>query len=413
LASVSTARWDEVDSRPGDEPRDGRRGGRTVVRRPDGSATRVLIGINDLALQDEVLDFLERDPRFEVVGAAGRLDSLLRLASSHEADATVACPNVARDIRHPAASGRLPGLLMVAEELTVPVLREAIDAGASGVFAWPDERDELARSIMAARRPNDEMPLDRGHVVAILGSRGGAGTTFVATHLAAALAARRRRCVVVDLDVTYADVTVALGIRSPDQVRTMADLVPVADELSPEHVQDALVRHEAGFDVLLAPPDPEESTDVSPGLYRAAIALLAGNHDDVILHAPRALDDVTRAGIAMADEVLLIVTPDLFSLYGARRAVASLGLGSAPGRCRVVMNPAGRAALGAREVERVLGLVPLAGVRYDPAVARAQDRGELLSPRSRRAGKDVRALARLVSERVGRPGRPDEPTVGR
>ena len=50
------------------------------------------------------------------------------------------------------------------------------------------------------------------------------------------------------------------------------------------------------------------------------------------------------------------------------------------------------------DVERVLGVAPIASIRLDPAVPRAQERGELLGPRSGRAARDVERLASLVLE---------------
>ena len=365
----------------------------TLVHAPRVRRARVLIAINDLGFHQEVLDFLERDPRADVVGAVARPDALFQLESRTGPDVTVVCPVLAREIRHPAASSRTRNLLIVGEEMTVPLLRDAIDAGAKGVFAWPEERDDLARTIAALPAGRDVESPSRGRVVAVFGPRGGSGTTFLASHLAAALADRGTSCVLVDLDACYADVTIALGIDASQDVRTVADLVPVASELGPDHVEDAVFRHARGFAALLAPPEPTQ--DIPPALYGGAVALLALTYDVVVLHTPRCLDEAVRTGLGMADEILVVVSPDLFSLYSARRALAALGaLGSAPA-CRVVINPLERGEMGFGLIERILGVRPVAAVRFDRAVGRAQERGELLRARSHPAWRDVRTLAEL------------------
>ena len=189
----------------------------------------------------------------------------------------------------------------------------------------------------------------------------------------------------------------ALGLRPDMQVRTLADLVPVSEELAPEHLDDALHRHARNFSALLAPPASEFSADVTGGLVRASVALLVGTHDAVILHVPRTLDEVALAGLRMADEVLLVTTQDLFSLYGAKRTMWQLQLDATSDRCRILINRFGRGQPAPLDMARVLGVRPWGAVRFDPAVRRAQDVGELLPPRSRRAGRDVRGLAhRLV-----------------
>ena len=163
--------------------------------------SRAVIGIRDLAFHQEVLDWLDRDFHVELVGAAADPERLLSLLKPDQADVVVACPEMAKELAHPSARTQRPRTLVVAQEMTVPVLREAIEIGAFGVFAWPEERSELAREISVARKSSALAGARRAEVVAIFGARGGAGVTFVATQLAAALADREVRCALVDLQL--------------------------------------------------------------------------------------------------------------------------------------------------------------------------------------------------------------------
>src|SRR6202023_2975888 len=94
-------------------------------------------------------DWLDRDSRVDVVGASGEPDRLLQLFSRQPSDVALLCPLMARQLAHPAARPQLPRVLLVAQEMTVPVLRDAIEMGAQGVFAWPDEREELLEVVSA------------------------------------------------------------------------------------------------------------------------------------------------------------------------------------------------------------------------------------------------------------------------
>ena len=374
------------------------RRGETIHRSP---RRRVLLGIRDLVFHQEVLDHLERDARLEVVAAVTWPGALIQGMADLAPDVTVACPSMARETRHPAV-GPTPNLMVVAEEMTVPVLRDAIEAGARGVFAWPEERGELAEELASIGTQSIEGTPPRGRVIAVYGARGGSGTTFVATQLAASFADAGRRCVLVDFDSMFADVTIALGLDR--QERTIAALIPVAEELGPDHLDDALFKHARGFSVLLAPTEAASDMPPPQGLYTGATALLAGAFEVVVLHVPRGIDGLIRAGLGMADEVVFIVAPDAFSLHAARRATIALDLEAQPDRCRVILNPAIRHQIGRGEIERVLGIPPFGAVRFDPGVPRAQARSRLLSRRAGRAAKDIRILAgRLVSERDGAP----------
>jgi Flp pilus assembly CpaE family ATPase len=360
------------------------------------AGTRVVIGIEDVAFHQGVQDFLGRDSRFEIIAAAVDAARLREITAERHHDVTVTCPVVARELRGSGDQEVTDPLVVLAEELTIPVLRTAIDAGAHAVFAWPDERDELLTGLASVRSRRPDQEGGRGRVVAVQGARGGAGATFVATNLAASFAGQGLRTTLVDLDVNFSDVSAALGFGAEDEVRTVMDLVPVMDELSPEHLEDAMSQHPRGFSVLLAPPEGADVEVVPPGLYRGAIALLAGVNDVMVLHSPRAVDRVARAGFGLADRVLLVTTLDLFSLHGAKRTMALLGREVPQGRWCVVLNKPMKSALNESDVERVLGLHPQVTIRFDPRVRRAQERGELLPERAGGIGKDVGRLAALL-----------------
>ncbi len=372
-------------------PEDGRRTGGHV-------RARVVIGIHDLPFHQEVQDFLGRHPEIEIAASATDAERLAASLREVEPDAAIICPVLGRALGDRPGREAGAAMFLVAEELTVPVLRSAIEAGAQGAYRWPEERGELASVIPRVRRSRPSSPRTRGRVVAVFGACGGAGVTFLATHLAAAFADRGLRAVLVDMDPAYSGLSAALWIGADEEPRTIADLLPVVEELSPDHVDQALFRHARGFGVLLASgPGETAGPTVPPGLYSASVALLAGDHDAVVLHVGRSLEPVARSAIGLADRVLLVTGLDLLSLYGARRALAGSRATASPERFVVVVNRCRRSELTATDAERILGVRPASVLRCDPAVGRAQDRGELLPARSRRTWRDVKALAEMLT----------------
>jgi pilus assembly protein CpaE len=202
----------------------------------------------------------------------------------------------------------------------------------------------------------------------------------------------------MDGGLTFSDVTAALGIPGNEAARTVADLIPVLDELSPEHLSKVMHAHTAGFSALLGPAT-DAPEGAAPGLIRAAIATLRESFRIVVVHTPRSTDTATLAALDAADGVVLVTTLDLFSLYGGTRALQRIA-GPDPRRARIVVNKATRGNVRMSDVERVLGVAPIASIRLDPAVPRAQERGELLGPRSGRAARDVERLASLILEDI-------------
>ncbi len=356
----------------------------------------IVLGLEDPAVQEEVLHFLDRLPRLRVVGAADDVSGLSRAVRDHRPDAAVVSPGLLE-------GGDLDGaaLLVVAARETTATLCAAIRAGARGFYLWPEERERLARDAERGARPRPDERPTAGRVVAVFGPRGGVGATFLATNLAAACAAREADTVLADLDPFFADATTALGIED-GSVPTIAELAPVADELTGEHLERVLHRHPIGFAVLLAPHRPMDR-GLDAGVVSASVRALRARHEVVVLHLPRALDEPTRAALEEADHVLLVVTLDVLALRDARRALDVLRSSGLEGRCRLVLNRVGRGEIVPDDAERVLGLRPVTMIREDRAVRRAQDRGQVVVGRSTPAARRVVTLARRILEEAERP----------
>jgi pilus assembly protein CpaE len=351
---------------------------------------RIVLALEAPEVAEEVMHFLDRTGRARVVGTAVDAAQLAEAVRQLEPDVVVAGPTLVGS----RAGLNGSGLLVVDTSQSVGTLRRAIRAGATGFYLWPAEREELALAAGRAHAPQNEDRSGDARIVAVYGPRGGAGTTFVATHLAASLAKRDRRCVLVDLDVAFADLTLAIGVPADEQVRTIADLGPLVDELSPRHVEEVLWHHPRGFDVLLAPDAGTALAGSGAHTYRRAIDTAARMCEVVVLHVPRALDDVARAGLDLSDRVLVVLGLDVLSFRDAKRAVAAADL---EGRCSFVVNRAARSTITPRDVERVFGQRPVAVIPADRRVAAAQDRGRLLPVRGR-LGRAVDRLARAMVE---------------
>ena len=349
--------------------------------------TTVVLGIDDQGLQEEVLHFLERLPGARVLGAAEGADALASMVRDRRPLAVVGQPELLSGLQDATA-------LAVSPRETSGALREALRAGARGFFVWPEERDALAGAINGMR-PNPRSEGEaRGLVVAVLGARGGAGATFLATNLAAAFSQAGAEAALADLDLLFADVGPALGLLPGDRVPSVADLLAVSRELGVEHLDPVLQPHSGGFHVLFAPQELSADRSLSPEMLAAAVRALRARFEVTVLHLPRSLDDSVRATVELADEVLLVVTLDVVGVRAAKRMVDYLRSLDLRTPLRLVVNRAGRGEVVPRDVAEVLDLPIVAVVPSDRAVPRAQNRGELVV--GRRGGQVSRRIARLA-----------------
>ncbi len=355
------------------------------------NVARIVLGLEAHDVAEEVMHFLDRTGRARVVATATDERQLAEAVRQLEPDAVVASPGIAQ------GAGDLGRSVLLALETfeSVHTLRRAIRAGAKGFFLWPADREELAGAAARMLPPALATDPKRALVVAVYGPRGGAGTTFLATHLASAFRRRDRECVLIDLDLDFADVTAALA--APADVRTVADALPLVDELNEHHLDEILWTHPDGFRVLLAPGEPEVAVRVRASDCRAAIATARTMTDVVVLHVPRTLDDMAQMAFELSDRVLVVVSLDVLSFRDAKRAMASVADVGTLGRFELVVNRAGRAEITVNDVARVFGKPPLAVIARDADAPAAQDRGRLL-PRRGRAGRALDQLATRLLE---------------
>jgi pilus assembly protein CpaE len=348
------------------------------------NVARVVLAMEQHDVAEEVMHFLDRSGQARVVATAADDRQLLEAVRQMEPDAVIAQPSL---VSEDALGSRT--FLAVDTRESIAALRAAIRSGASGFFIWPADRDALS-SAVAATLAGPAVLDRRAIVVAIHAARGGAGATFIATHLARAFARAGRACVLIDGDPVSAEVGPAVGAPEAD-VHTLGDLVPLGPELTIEHLDETLWTHPAGFRVLLAPP-PEEASAIEPVHLRRIIDLAATSSDVVLLHLGRTIDGLGRAGFETADRILEVLSLDVLSFRAAKRALDTLRpLGRSEG-VGFVVNRAARGEITPTDVARVFGCEPLAVVPFDRSVARAQDHGRLVSTR----GRTARAFERLV-----------------
>jgi Flp pilus assembly CpaE family ATPase len=230
----------------------------------------------------------------------------------------------------------------------------------------------------------------RAAVIAVHASRGGAGCTFVATHLARAAVSAERSVVLVDVDPFGGDVATALGIADGTEgLHPVSELCDVVDEMTPGSFTEAVFRHHEGFGVIVAAP-PEAPTLEERSVVRV-VDLAAASADVVVLHTGLGTDPVTRACLRTADAVAEVLALDIASFRATVRTLARIASDGVEDRTSFVVNRASRGEVVPADVERVFGRAPDAVLPLDASVPRLQDHGRLLPPRARAA----RAIARL------------------
>jgi pilus assembly protein CpaE len=299
-------------------------------------AGTVVLGCADQTLAYELrAQLVEAVSDLTVLGVAESTTELTALVTQHDPNLVLVhdqlgpepVHQVIRDLslRRPASVS-----VVVASDNDAEALAAAMDAGARGVLTYPLAFSEVQQRVVNALEWSAHMASllaasgaeggarGRATVLAMTGSKGGVGTTTLATHLCWDVKRElpHLKVLLVDLDLEKGDVTSLIEARYRTSV---ADLAKVAQDLSPRTVADAVFEHESGLHLLLPPEDVREVELVTPAAIRQILSVLRQQYDLVVVDVGAHVTPVQAAVVEIADEVVSVVTPDLVSLRALRR----------------------------------------------------------------------------------------------
>jgi secretion/DNA translocation related CpaE-like protein len=347
----------------------------------------------------------ERRPLI-VTGEAELLDDLLRLAAAGGCEVEVAADAVAARSGWPTA----PFVLVGADRATACarsglVGRASVMVVLRGPEAEPPWSEaELLHAEHVAVLPAAEGWLvdrfadhaagspTRGRVVAVIGGRGGAGASVLATGLAVTARRRGLDTLLLDADPFGGGVDLVLGWESLAGLR-WPELVDARGRVSPPALVSALPG-QGGLAVLSF--DRSEIAGVPAEAMAAALDAGRRGRDLVVVDLPRRFDEPSLIALTCADRAYLVVPAELRACVSAGR-IAHVVRQHCPTVGVVVRGPApGR--LTPQEVAAGLDL-PLAGtLRPEPGLAEALERGQ--AP----AGSGHGPLADLCRRLLGEVG---------
>src|SRR6476660_942821 len=254
---------------------------------------RVLVTLAEQADQRLIEQALEGDASLEVAGYAEHLEDWRQFLEQPADVVVVGCyghdDGVTEIVDHAVKHRPDRPVVVMSEASPNGFLRQAFEAGADDVITLPQSPEQVAFTIekVIARRKGLTMPgKAKAPLIAILGPKGGTGKTLISTNLAVALAQRDANVVLVDLDLQFGDIGLALGL-SPE--RTMYDLMKAGPPFDHEKLDRHLMRHSSGVKVLIAPTRPDQASAVSVDYLRDIYASLRTMCDAVIVDTPPGL----------------------------------------------------------------------------------------------------------------------------
>ncbi|MFL6210319.1 MAG: CpaE family protein [Pyrinomonadaceae bacterium] len=245
-------------------------------------------------------------------------------------------------------------IICASRDASPDLILRSLRAGAREFLRLPLRADEFRTVIDRTSEVcagQTEAPKKRGRAIAVFSSKGGCGTSFIATNIAAALDAPT---VLVDLNLQAGDLALYLGVEPKFSI---ADLVEKRAHVDGSLLNSLVAPHTSNLALLAAPREADLADDIEAEHVFAVIEVLRQHYDYVVIDPQHTFDAITLAALDQVDEIVLVLTLDIPAIRSAQRTLQIFDrLGYPRHKVRIVVNRwSKQIELDVRQVERYLG----------------------------------------------------------
>lgn len=182
--------------------------------------------------------------------------------------------------------------------------------------------DEFSENVSTVYKLEHQRVLDtneekkvRCKALGFFGGKGGTGKTTLAIGVASQLAKAGKRVILLDLDLQFGDVAMALDI---DTKNSIVELIQDRGGLTIENINNFAVEHSTGVSVLCAPKSSEFAEFVNPAHVERIIDIMRPYYEYIIIDLPASFNDTTIMACENCEEIYLVYNNEILSLNNAK-----------------------------------------------------------------------------------------------
>lgn len=260
---------------------------------------------------------------------------------------------LAQYIQSELESTFLPIILYISTKQNFQMLRDLVRTGVNDYFVLPDEftnfTERLQRVVHVLREQQDTqletvattqaLKKGKGQIYSFYSGKGGTGRTILSTLFAQTMKFEATADVIfIDLNLQYGGAESFLGIESN---RSLADLLPVLEELNETHIYNVAIKEPySKLDMLLSPKDAEVGEKILEENIVRLLRTCRRAYDFVVVDLPSQMDPLVFAALEESDVinyVLTLDTPAIRNYKAVTELFTRLGIDTT-NRMQVVLN---------------------------------------------------------------------------
>ncbi len=279
---------------------------------------------------------------------------------------------VCRRLRSDAKTQDIPIIMFTAKTLVDDKVA-GFEAGADDYLTKPTHPAELAsrvKAVLARSAAKQGVASDQGVLLAVLGTRGGVGTTTLAANIATVLA-HKEATILADLRPGQGSLGASLGFTRVTGLANLLTRPP--GEINGRVVGGELVHHSTGMKLLLSSIRPKEAQiNMAPDAVSAIVRQLRALAKYVVLDLAPGLTPVNQRLLRESGHVILVIDPQRITLNMAREILNDLqdgGLGQGLVSVILINRTHSSLQVSWQEAEQILGREMLSIISPAPELA--------------------------------------------
>ncbi len=199
---------------------------------------------------------------------------------------------------------------------------------------------ELERMMATCRRP--------ARVLAVTSGKGGVGKTNISANIGVCLAASGRRVLLLDADMSLANLDVVLNVGSRYNISHVLS--------GHKSISEVVHPGPAGLGVVCGASGLEELADLSEFQRRRILdelSQLSDDHDLMVIDTAAGISRAVVGFCLAADDVLVVTTPEATAVMDAYAMIKVLSRHEYKGRINLVVNMADSPAEGKKTYQQI------------------------------------------------------------
>ncbi|MBG7609876.1 MAG: hypothetical protein IZT55_03325 [Anaerolineae bacterium] len=160
--------------------------------------------------------------------------------------------------------------------------------------------------------PNESGGNEKGDILVVFSPRGGSGCTFIASNIALMMQKNgTSNTLLLDGKQNFGHLDVFFNLNPRN---SLSDLVPHSSNLDPVLLEDVIIKHVSGLDILIGPNSFIAAQSINPKDLFNIISYLQKQFSNIVIDAGNMITDNVVTLLDMASKIMVPVSPDIASL---------------------------------------------------------------------------------------------------